>query len=110
MLLTFFGGDKYHTHCNGAMRKAFVMVTCPTHGRTNNQLVVVNEDNGSHDCYYMLELHSNDLCAVSAWGGFGIFIFIIMLIFIFYFLAGILFNRCHGAQGKFWFLLLFSVI
>ena len=81
-------------------RKAIIMVTCPNGGRSNGELVVIDEDSDSHDCYYMLELHTNELCSISGWGKFGIFIFIIFVILVFYFIIGVLFNRCNGAQGN----------
>ena len=100
VLLTFFGGDQYNSHCNKEKRKAFVMVTCPAGDHVDGQLVVVNEYSEDHDCYYMLELFSNQMCSVSGWGAFGILVFTFLLIFILYFLVGLLLNRCRGAQGN----------
>ena len=59
-----------------------------------------DEDNESHDCFHTFELHSNQLCKVGFWGGFGILIFVIAIILAVYFAIGIILNRCRGAQGK----------
>jgi len=99
VLLTFFGGDPYEKGCDGQKRKSLVVVTCPSKGHSDGDFVLLNEDNESHDCMSTFELHSDQLCRVGFWGGFGILVFILAIILAVYFAIGIALNRCRGAQG-----------
>lgn len=101
VLLTFFGGDPYEKGCDGQKRKSLVVVTCPSKGHSDGDFVLLNEDNESHDCMSTFELHSDQLCRVGFWGGFGILVFILVIILAVYFSIGIALNRCRGAQGMF---------
>lgn len=107
VLLEYFGGDPYNSHCNGSSRQAAIMIICDENSSSDNpKLRVIEENrNKTSGCYYLFELSHNCVCYkepfITVGLGTGSIIVIIFLCAVFvYLIGGFMYMRfVLGAKG-----------
>ncbi|KAL9971272.1 hypothetical protein ACROYT_G023778 [Oculina patagonica] len=109
LMIKYFHGDKYHTHCNGLERIAVVLVTCDP-GEQRGEIKVIEEYNNKTktdtanplECYYLFELNHNAACTVKPkhLSAGSIMLIILIVVGSVYLILGFLYQRfVAGAQG-----------
>ncbi|XP_068753486.1 cation-dependent mannose-6-phosphate receptor-like [Montipora capricornis] len=74
LMIKYFGGEKYHTHCSGIGRMAIVFVTCDPGTQRGSMKVIEEYRNGTKgrddpmECYYLFELNHDAACSHEANG------------------------------------------
>lgn len=107
LMIKYFHGEKYHTHCTKLERIAVVLITCDP-GEQKGTMKIVEEYRNSTsekdplECYYLFELNHDAACTVKPkhLSGGSIFIIILIVTGSVYLTLGFLYQRyVVGAQG-----------
>lgn len=107
VLLEYYDGDSYKSHCNGSSRQATIMIICDENGSSDNPKLRVIEENRNKysDCYYLFELSHNCVCHKEPFMTVGLstgsIIVIVFLCAVFaYLVGGFMYMRfVLGAKG-----------
>lgn len=113
ILLQYYHGNHYHSHCNGQRRQAWISVRCEDHGE-KPQLKVIEEarfhnqkktDANIHPdriCYFLFEYNHPAVCTrkSKSLSGGAIFCIIVLVLFAAYLVCGVIYQRIVlGATG-----------
>ncbi|XP_069119217.1 cation-dependent mannose-6-phosphate receptor-like [Argopecten irradians] len=107
ILLQYFDGDPYGSHCNRENRQARIMIICDEEVSIGSETVNIFEENNNktEDCYYLFEMASSVVCPVKPVVTFGLslgsILVIVFVCVVFLYLAlGIAYQRFMlGAKG-----------
>ncbi|XP_068700448.1 cation-dependent mannose-6-phosphate receptor-like [Montipora foliosa] len=108
LMVKYFGGEKYHTHCSGVGRMAIVLVTCDPGTQRGSIKVIEEYRNGTKgkddpmECYYLFELNHDAACTEKAkqLSPGSIMLIILLVVGLVYLILGFLYQRfMAGAKG-----------
>ncbi|KFM81857.1 Cation-dependent mannose-6-phosphate receptor, partial [Stegodyphus mimosarum] len=63
ILLSYYGGENYHKHCNGTGRVTKIMIICDPDVLAGTFEILEERRSLVGSCYYMFELSSNVSCS-----------------------------------------------
>ncbi|KAJ0066345.1 hypothetical protein NL108_011125, partial [Boleophthalmus pectinirostris] len=101
VMLIYENGQKYGSHCQGANRKAIIMVSCDKSINVG-PLQVVLEDREGNDCFYLFEMSDSAVCPVvqSQLSAGSILLIVAVCLVGVYLIVGFLYQRLVvGAKG-----------
>ncbi|XP_054714717.1 cation-dependent mannose-6-phosphate receptor-like [Uloborus diversus] len=62
ILLIYYGGDMYHTHCNNSHRVTQIMIICDPDVLIGKLEIIEERRSAESSCYYLFEIGSNVSC------------------------------------------------
>lgn len=111
IMIKYFHGEPYHSHCQNVERIAIVLVTCDPGVQTGAVKIIEEYRNSTKDskgkpvpleCYYLFELNHDAACSVKDKGlsPGSIMLIILIVVGTVYLLLGFLYQRyIAGAKG-----------